>query len=148
MKTKKSQTSKNQVKSISPHSDGNKVVIRDVIVADPSISFTIVLNERDFKKSKTGYYLTDFQVQVMLNKLPSEETTSFTPIAQIVITSVSQLGLYFYVPFGDPKYVAGTKFKLKLVLTGLDPVTGDPVVFNEGKPYSMDVYGGGVPGVQ
>lgn len=122
------------------------VMIRDVIVADPSIAFSLILNALDFKKSPDGYYLRDLEIQVLLNNLYPEFPDRFVSVAKIFISSVSQLQLYFDMPFGDPNYNPGDEFTLKLILAALDPVSGEPVTFNEGNVYTLDVFGGGVPG--
>lgn len=125
-------------------SDGNKVSIKGVIVADPSIAFTIHLDSTEFPYFN-GYCLTNFELKVLLNNIDPANPAVFTEVARINIKGISQHSLYFNIPFGDPNYNPGEEFTLKISISADSPVTGEPIRFNDGKPYSIPVFGGGVP---
>jgi len=117
--------------------------IRETLVGDPSISFTIGLDP-EMPMSPDGYYVKDFNVEIYLSDIPAP-STNYTKIARIHIKSLSMLDPYFYVPFGDPDYGAGQEFNMKLKLSGKDPVTGEPIIFGgDDNWFSQSLIGGGI----
>ncbi|MFZ6014245.1 MAG: hypothetical protein ACOYXT_28145 [Bacteroidota bacterium] len=121
--------------------DGEGVTIKDVVVADPSIEFSIYIDP-EVHKPVNGIYFVDFTVQMSISDLDPKNPGVLTPVGAIKVNTVSQTNPYFYFSFGDPDYKAGTKFTLCLVLSAYHPSTGVPIEFKP-NPVFMEVYGGG-----
>ena len=118
--------------------------IKDVVVADPSIEFTIEIDPDMFKPSAEGVYFDNFTVQMSISNLNPEFPDRLTNVGSISIATLTQTRAYFYFTFGDDDYIAGTKFTLCIYLSAYDPNTGAPVNFTE-NPIITEVFGGGVP---
>lgn len=122
---------------------GRPITIRDTVVADPSIEFTVDIDPAIFPKSPDGVYLKDFKVKLSISDLDPDSPGSLTHVGTIKIRTITQTSAYFYFTFGDPDYVAGTKFTVSMKFSALDPVTGEPIDISD-NPLTMEVYGGGV----
>lgn len=121
--------------------------IKDVVVADPSIQFTIDIDPKVFKPSVDGIYLKNFQIQISISGLEADRPKELTNVGSITVNTLTQTSAYFYFTFGDARYKAGTLFTLYLLITAYDPTTGSPINFAD-NPTKFEVYGGGVPDVK
>jgi hypothetical protein len=123
--------------------DPPRTKIKETVVADPSISFTIDLPE-DLPES-SGYLVLNFKAKIYLTDVPGVHDGPFTHIATVKVKSLTSRSVYIYVPFGDPNYQPGQSFSFKLKLYGESPVTGQPIVFNDaGNIFFQDLIGGGI----
>lgn len=127
--------------------NGGSLSIKDVVVADPSIEFTIDIDPLVFKPSADGVYLRNFQAQISISNLDGAHPEDITNVGTISVNSLTQTSSYFYFTFGDVRYKAGTLFTLWLLITAYDPTTGVPINFTD-NPIKFDVFGGGVPSVR
>jgi hypothetical protein len=123
--------------------DPPRTKIKETVVADPSISFTIDLAE-DLPELN-GYFVLNFKAKIYLTDVPGVHDGPFTHIATVKVKSLTSRSVYIYVPFGDPSYYPGQPFSFKLKLRGDSPVTGQPIVFNDaGNIFFQDLIGGGI----
>jgi hypothetical protein len=116
--------------------------IRETLVGDPSINFTIDLDPT-IQPSPEGFYIRDFIVEVHLTDVP---TPRMVKVATIHIKTLTSLQPYFYIPFGDPDYGAGQQFDMMLKLRGKNAVTGEPIQFSEDNTFRQTLIGGGIVG--
>ena len=119
--------------------------IRETLVGDPSINFTVALDEVLRETEYEGLFVKDFKVEVWL-RLEGENTPDYSKVAQVHIKSLSMLDPYFYIPFGDPGYGAGQKFRMRLSLFGRYPqFPHKPIKFNDnGNWFEQLLMGGGI----
>ena len=120
--------------------DPNLAKIKDIVVGDPAISFTIDLNAVDFQPVN-GIYVKKFNVKVFLNNIDPDHPEKFVKVGKVHVKTLSSLSAYFYITFGDPNYTPGDIYKLHLRLSGLSPSTNEEIDFPE---YIFEVYGGGL----
>lgn len=123
--------------------DNKTVTIKDVVVADPSVEFSIALDPLQFKPDSNGVYLRNLTIQISISGLNGSDKNQLRNVGQITVNTLTQLRAYFYMTFGDINYKSGTKYTLCLLLSAYDPFTGAPVEFKD-NPVKLDVYGGGV----
>jgi hypothetical protein len=115
--------------------------IKETLVGDPAISFTIGLN---VPMSEDGYYVNDFKMKISLTNV-NNSAGDYIEIARMHIKSLSTNEPYFYVPFGDPDYRAGQEFWMKLELSGRSPIDGRHLKFNDnGNVFEQHLMGGGI----
>jgi len=123
----------------------NGTKIRETLVGDPSINFTVALDPILKETMHEGLYVIDFKVEVWL-KLEAQNVSDYSKVAHVHIKSLSMLDPYFYIPFGDPGYGAGQKFRMRLSLFGRYPkFPHKPIKFNDnGNWFEQLLMGGGI----
>jgi hypothetical protein len=117
--------------------------IKETVVADPSISFTIQFSE---DIPWVGDYLVQFfKAKIYLTDVPGDQNSGFLHVATVKVKSISDRSIYIYVPFGDPSYAPGQEFYFMLKLSGFTPGTTTPIVFNENDNiFIQHLVGGGI----
>ena len=121
----------NTLTDVSVETD-EKIIIKDVIVADPSISIVFIIASE----------VLDFQASFFLDNLEGN-THVFKLVARVSITQLPKGEHYISVPFGDNRYEPGTKFTLVVEFQGQDPITRLPVTFPN-NPRTLEVISGGI----
>jgi hypothetical protein len=112
--------------------------IKDVVVADPSVEFTV---------ETSGFgelqWLQDFEVQLSISDPNSTPPGKFNSVGKIVVANLSvDKGAYFYFTFGDPEYKPGKVYTMCMLFSAYNPTTGEPINI-PGNPVYVKVYGGG-----
>lgn len=139
-------------KTISPRKKGKPVTlpgdppptkIRETLVGDPSINFTIDIVDPTLTPSPEGYLIKDFVVEIHLTDING---SGMKKVATIHIKTLTSLQPYFYVPFGDPDYGAGQQFDMLLKLYGRNAATGRPIQFSPDNCFRQTLIGGGIVG--
>jgi hypothetical protein len=108
------------------------IIIKDVIVADPSISVTFT----------SAAVVKDFQVSFFLNQMDETQKKVFKLVAKVHVQILPAKEHYISVPFGDNLYQPGTQFDLIMEFQGQDPITGLPIPFPN--PVKLKVISGGI----
>jgi hypothetical protein len=112
--------------------------IKDVVVADPSVEFTVDLDGFDGIS-----YLQDFEVQLSISASETLPPGKFSSLGRIVVSTLSlDKGAYFYFTFGDPDYKPGTVYTMCMWFTAYNPQSGMPITFDM-NPVMIKVVGGG-----
>jgi len=125
--------------------DPGSAKIKETVVADPSISFTLDFLPLGLQKSDEGYFLKHLTAKIFLNDIGNGNPDVFICVAKVHVKSLSDTSAYFYVPFGDPDYGAGKYFTFVLELSAVNAITGLPVMFNDsGNIFVQELVGGGI----
>lgn len=118
--------------------------IKETVVADPSISFTIELPEGLAHTTPgPGYYVLNFKAKIYLSDI-ANDPTQLIKVATVRIKRLSSRTIYLYIPFGDAGYAAGQEFDFKLKLSGISAVTLEPIQFSPDNCFYQRLIGGGI----
>jgi hypothetical protein len=111
--------------------------IKETLVGDPSISFTVDM-ELEYSHEH-GCYARDFVADIYLYNPVKDD--DFEPAATVTIKKLSTASPYIFIPFGDANYSAGQKFLFRLILSAKYP---DGSVLFDGAQFEQKLIGGGI----
>lgn len=119
------------------------ISIDDVVVADPSIQFNLIVDE-----DADDLFIRHLEVQISLLGLKKRDgafRNGYKLVGTVRISGMKGFPAFIHIPFGDPGYEAGNTFSLCVFVSGYFRTgknEGKPINFKDNPYYIHGIIGG------